>query len=616
MDISLRGINLGANSKCPVGWTSWDPLDRDVSFIGRPLPLDKAHVHLAQLKQWGFNLLRLCVTWEAIEHAGCGIYDSNYIAYIVQLCEIAGEYGFKVFIDPHQDVWSRSCGGSGAPSWTLDMVGLDDRVLTEVGAAVVQSQCSDAEYPPMVWTTNYSKLATCTMFTCFFGGDVFAPLLKVYDPVEKRQVSIQDLLQGSFIRAMTQLATAIQEAGLVERVVVGFQTMNEPHHGMIGVKDLDVLEGNTFMNNMPTLFESFRAASGQTVRVRRYISTVFGYLPWLSKGTINPHGVKAWTTSCLWEQHSVWNSRTNQLTCPDYFTRHPKTHEHIDFDRDCFVPFVKRYVASIRAATHPTMPICIEPRVLHIPPTLDLPNIIYEPHWYDGLTLMTRRWMPYFTVNVVRVFYKYVPTPLFALVIGPKQWIRDCFADQIRLIKETGQARLGGNVPMVLGEIGIPFDMAPKSWEEALDASLSACEANLVPYTLWTYAWENTTKYGDGWNKEDLSIVTTVDGVCQVRAWRAAVRPFPRRIVGVVLESRFDMYTTTYHLTFDCNHPDKVEIVLPGLHYPTVNVHIQSGTGTHAIHHEQLHPSSPTTYQILIYTPTSTGLHSIKCTPH
>ena len=35
----------------------------------------------------------------------------------------------------HQDVWSRYSGGSGAPAWTLELVGFDLTALEETGAA-------------------------------------------------------------------------------------------------------------------------------------------------------------------------------------------------------------------------------------------------------------------------------------------------------------------------------------------------------------------------------------------------------------------------------------------------------------------------------------------------
>jgi hypothetical protein len=50
-----------------------------------------------------------------LEHAGPGLYDEDYISYLIELLQLMVVYDIKCFIDPHQDCWSRFSGGSGAP---------------------------------------------------------------------------------------------------------------------------------------------------------------------------------------------------------------------------------------------------------------------------------------------------------------------------------------------------------------------------------------------------------------------------------------------------------------------------------------------------------------------
>src|SRR5208282_1426121 len=75
----------------------------------------------------GVNRLRLLTTWEAVEHRGPNDYDVAYLDYFAELCRLAGDYGFYVFVDFHQDVWSRMSGGDGAPGWLFEKVGIDYR---------------------------------------------------------------------------------------------------------------------------------------------------------------------------------------------------------------------------------------------------------------------------------------------------------------------------------------------------------------------------------------------------------------------------------------------------------------------------------------------------------
>lgn len=119
--LHLRGVNVSGNSKLPTSPPGSSHLSegffdhRNVSFVGRPFPLEEADEHFSRLKLWGLTFIRWLVPWEALEHQGPGIYDEEYINFLIKLLTKAEEYGIKCFIDPHQDTWSRFSGGSGAP---------------------------------------------------------------------------------------------------------------------------------------------------------------------------------------------------------------------------------------------------------------------------------------------------------------------------------------------------------------------------------------------------------------------------------------------------------------------------------------------------------------------
>ena len=234
----LRGVNLGGDCKMPFtpnGHTNL-PTDfadhRTVSFVGRPFPLAEAGEHFARLKAWGFNCLRLLTTWEAVEHAGPGQYDETYLDYFATLCKMADDYGMYVFVDFHQDVWSRMTGGDGAPGWCFEAVGLDFTKFRAAGAAHVMQYKYDFarggrqedNYGTMTWSQNYRYPANAFMWTFFFAGKTFCPDFMI----DGRNV--QDYLQDHYIGAMEAVARRIKHLPNV----IGFDSLNEPGSGYVG----------------------------------------------------------------------------------------------------------------------------------------------------------------------------------------------------------------------------------------------------------------------------------------------------------------------------------------------------------------------------------------------
>src|SRR6478752_4385062 len=182
--VVLRGINLAADAKLPSepdqpSHIPTDFFDGDnVTFHHRPFPKEDARSHFARLRRYGFNTIRYIFTWEALEAAGPGKYDEDFIQHTIDILRIAKEYGFYIFMDPHQDVWSRFTGGSGAPGWTLEAVGFDLAKLRDTGAAMLHDWKADRP-PLLIWATNYARLAPATMFTLFWAGNDFAPATKI-----------------------------------------------------------------------------------------------------------------------------------------------------------------------------------------------------------------------------------------------------------------------------------------------------------------------------------------------------------------------------------------------------------------------------------------------------
>lgn len=108
--VVLRGINVAGDAKLPSSpdmpsHVAEGFFDGDtVNFHKRPFPPEDAHLHFSRLKKMGYNTIRYVFTWEAIEAAGPGKYDEEFIQHTISILRVAREYGFYVFMDPHQDV--------------------------------------------------------------------------------------------------------------------------------------------------------------------------------------------------------------------------------------------------------------------------------------------------------------------------------------------------------------------------------------------------------------------------------------------------------------------------------------------------------------------------------
>lgn len=109
-EVTLHGINAAADAKYPatpdipshVGDKFFE--GDDVSFVGRPFSVEDAATHFKRLRRWGYNTIRYIFTWEAIEHAGPGKYDEEWIQHTISILRVAKGFGFYIFMDPHQDV--------------------------------------------------------------------------------------------------------------------------------------------------------------------------------------------------------------------------------------------------------------------------------------------------------------------------------------------------------------------------------------------------------------------------------------------------------------------------------------------------------------------------------
>lgn len=546
--VVLRGINVAGEMKLPSepnlpSHVVDNFFDGDnVTFHQRPFTKDDAPTHFARLKKYGFNTIRYLFTWEAIEAAGPGKYDEEFIQHTIAVLRIAKSYGFYIFMDPHQDVWSRFTGGSGAPMWTIYACGLDPKKFAVTEAAIVQNTYPDPDaFPKMIWSTNYFRLAAGTIFTLFFGGRDFAPKCIIDG------MNIQDYLQKHFINACEHLAKRIHEAGDLENeVVMGWESMNEPNPGMVGYQDITVIPKAHPLKKgtCPTMWQTFLTGMGRACEIETWD---MGGLGPYKTGTklIDPRGQTAWLApdyddtkygwkrdpgwklgECIWAQHGVWDDATDTVLNKNYFAKNPRTGETIDhvyFSDTYFMDFYRKF-RDVCRAQHKDCIMLMQFPTLELPPQIkgtadDDPLMAFTPHFYDGITLMTKHWNSTWNVDVIGVLRGKYLHPAFAIRIGETA-IRNCLRDQLATLRQEGIDR-SGNHPCLLTEFGIPFDMDDKkaykdgeyaSQTAALDANYFGAEGSgMEGHCLWVYCAINDHARGDQWNGEDLSIFSLDD---------------------------------------------------------------------------------------------------------
>jgi hypothetical protein len=608
--VMLHGVNLSGSSKIPftpngATYIRENFFDhRNVSFVGRPFPLDQADEHLGRLREWGFNFLRLLVTWEAIEHAGPGIYDEQYLDYIVAVVKKAALHGFNLFIDPHQDVWSRFSGGDGAPGWTFEAVGFDPTHFSKTGAAIVHAT-HPGQYPRMIWSSNANKLASATMFTLFFAGNDFAPLIKIEGQ------PVQNYLQKHYINAIKEVAQRLSD----QPNVLGYDSMNEPSRGYIGWNDISSNDGQINLDAAPTPYQSMLLGAGLPQEVDVW-SLGKVSIKKTGKRFINKERMSAWLPGyeCIWRQHNLWDydaSGNPHLLKPSYFTQ--ASGKPVSFAQDYYRPFNNHFSEAICSA-HPNALIFTEPepdQPHYSPGSQDAKGLVYAPHWYDAFVLVKKDYSPFIGVNSHSRRVVFTPPA-----------IRHSYSVQIGTLKRQATQELGG-VPFVLGEFGISMDLQEKRayrtgdfriQVKALDRSMQAIEANLINFTLWNYSPDNTNLHGDLWNDEDLSIYSSDqrtdprDINSGGRALPAVIRPYPEATSGELIKSSFNPFSHVFKLIFkhDPAIPAPTEVYIPNYHYPH-GYSVRVSDGRYEIQRSK---------QLLLYWPGSgRSIHRITIKP-
>ncbi|MBX7256455.1 MAG: cellulase family glycosylhydrolase [Candidatus Hydrogenedentes bacterium] len=165
--VIYHGVNVSNYSKYSADFLPWQTKD-----------------DFARLNNWGFNVVRYLVFWEAIEPQE-GVYDEEYLDATVERIGWLEELGIDVIVDLHQDLYSGRYGGDGFPDWAINDNG-------------------EPFTPQEPWNLNYLQPAVIACFNNFWASDA---------------------LKAKYVNMVEHLLNRVDDLPNV----IGLDIMNEPY---------------------------------------------------------------------------------------------------------------------------------------------------------------------------------------------------------------------------------------------------------------------------------------------------------------------------------------------------------------------------------------------------
>ncbi|HEY7757081.1 MAG TPA: cellulase family glycosylhydrolase [Nitrososphaeraceae archaeon] len=123
--VLFRGVNFGSRSKMPP-YLPIAPLDvHDISKLDLKKEIESVKSGLDLMKNLGFNIIRLLISWKAIEPRPNSNLDellpegNKYLEYMKVIIDELYARNLYVILDFHQDIANEVYGGDGFPDWAI-----------------------------------------------------------------------------------------------------------------------------------------------------------------------------------------------------------------------------------------------------------------------------------------------------------------------------------------------------------------------------------------------------------------------------------------------------------------------------------------------------------------
>lgn len=227
--VLLHGVNVAYKSSpyIPPNRESFDYMD---SFCEEDAK---------RLRNWGMNVIRLTIYWEAIEPSR-GQYNEEYLDKVGEIIDICAKYGIYVFLDAHQDVANKQFCGEGFPDWAIKP---RTSALTKFPAPLFHLKF---DYDEQGYPTKESCLK-----------NVFAKYYMTY-AVEDAYQNLFNNWEGigdAFASMWAHVASRFKN----KDNLMGYEIINEPWVGNLFKNPLQVFKNNNIMKFYNKVHQAIRA---------------------------------------------------------------------------------------------------------------------------------------------------------------------------------------------------------------------------------------------------------------------------------------------------------------------------------------------------------------------
>jgi endoglycosylceramidase len=243
---------------------------------------------LNNLKQWGFNTVRLGVMWSGLV-PNKNKLNQTYLSEIVKMVDDLASFGIYVIIDLHQDMFSSKFNSyDGIPLWVMD-----------------ELPKSKFEFP---WPLKESTLNSTSVFASYITEACGFAFQCLYDNVNRFNDHFQ------------QYWTIVSRAFANNTAILGYEILNEPWPGDIYANPLLFLPGVAGTLNLMKLYDK----TYETIRKHDSDGLIFyepvtwgvllkGY--YFGTGFTRPPGSDPHTTVLSWHYYCwLLNFAQNPLT--------------------------------------------------------------------------------------------------------------------------------------------------------------------------------------------------------------------------------------------------------------------------------------------------------------